>query len=147
MSHARQQIRAAAIVDLTGLTTTGSRCYAGRVYNLETLPALKIFTGKETSQFHARDGTGRIYLRMLDLVIEGHAQAAGDALDDSLDAIAAEVETALEAGSLMALVEDLALSQTEVEMTAGAEKPTGIVRLTYVVAYRTREAAPETLVG
>ena len=45
MSHARQKIRDAVVTLLTGLTTTGSRVYDTRLYNLEpseNLPGLVI---------------------------------------------------------------------------------------------------------
>ena len=46
MSHARQKIRDAVVTLVTGLTTTGSRVFDTRLYNLEPsedLPGLVIY--------------------------------------------------------------------------------------------------------
>ena len=69
--HVRQQIRDAAAVALTGLTTTGARVYASRVYPMQdaNLPGLRIFTPSETSQ-SIEMGTSRLRERTLTLVIE-----------------------------------------------------------------------------
>ena len=52
MSHVRQQIREQVVTLCTGLTTTGSRVYDTRLYNLDpadNLPGLVIYTQSESS--------------------------------------------------------------------------------------------------
>lgn len=47
MSHARQKIRDAVVTLITGLTTTGTRVYDTKLYNLdpsEDLPGLVVYT-------------------------------------------------------------------------------------------------------
>ena len=49
MSHAHTQIRDAAVLALTGLTSTGSRVYPNRIFTLAdaNLPGLRVFLNDE----------------------------------------------------------------------------------------------------
>ncbi len=49
-NHVRQQIREYFGTNLNNLTTTGTRVHESRVYPLDTLPALVIYTKSETSE-------------------------------------------------------------------------------------------------
>ena len=118
MTHARQQIRERVAGDVTGLTTTGSRVYQSRIYNLEKtdLPCLLVYSKNEDSERDTFRGTNGL-ARNLSIVIEGYQKGATN-LDDSLDTIAEEVEEALGANAtLNGLVKDLSIASTEAEYT------------------------------
>lgn len=144
MSHVRQQIRDAVVTRVTGLTTTGINVFNSRVYSLadEKLPALAVYTKSEDSGIATM---GRKMDRNLDIVIEGYAKGA-DALGNTLDTIAAEVEAAIGTdGNLSGLGKLNGLKGTEVEFRGGeAEKPIGVVRLTYNIFYQTSAGDAET---
>jgi len=96
-SHVRKQIRDRAVTVLTGLDTTGDRVFASRFRELDEsdLPALLIFTGDEDIEVSTIKGGGAArQVRSCSLVVWAVAQDRED-LDDQIDTIIAEVETAL----------------------------------------------------
>ena len=147
MSHVRQQIRDALVITLTGLTTTGANVFASRAYPLQDsdLPALLVTTDSEEitqTTIHYPD----ILLRALTVRVVGVAQATAD-LDDTLDTICAEVETAIQATQSAAtaggiLDAAMALASIEVEVTTESEQPVGRITLTYSGTYSTAANAP-----
>jgi hypothetical protein len=137
MSHVRQQIREQVVTLCTGLTTTGSRVYDTRLYNLDSddLPGLVIYTQNESSTKSTLSPS--TYERELDVLIEGYAQANND-IEDTLDTISKEVEDAIGADPLLnGKAVDSELTSTEIEFTSIGESPIGILRLTYRVLYMT----------
>ena len=147
MSHVRQQIRERIATNVTGLSTTSSRVFQSRVYNLQAteLPGLLVYTTSEQSErdsFISSNGLNRV----VDVVVEGYAKAASN-LDDSLDTISAEVEVALAADPTCdGLSKDLALASTEIEYTGEGDQPIGLVRMTFSVVYRTTATAPTSAI-
>lgn len=138
MAHLRKQIRDAIKTTLTGLTTTGQRVYLQRNYPMQAsaLPGLLIYTNSETAEpvTMTRPQKSR---RELSLTVEGLAKANAT-LEDTLDAIAREVEEALGADpSMGGLAKTSFLTGTEIEFNADGENPVGSVRLTYAVRYMT----------
>jgi hypothetical protein len=141
--HAREQIRDKVVTKVTSLTTTGTRVYPSRKYPLDDylFPGLCVYTLNESIDEEEGKLAG-IQFRSVDIVIEGYdALVAG--LDDKLDDIAAEVETALFGdrfltGSLTALD----LVDTEVDLNVEAAKPVGMIKLTFKAQYLTAEGAP-----
>lgn len=145
MTHARQQIRERVATVVTGLTTTAGRVYQSRIYNLEKtdLPCLLVYSRNEDSERDTHTSTNGL-ARNLSIVIEGYQKGASN-LDDSLDTIAEEVETALGADpTLNALVKDQSIQASEIEYTGEGETPIGLVRMTFEVNYRTTTTAPGT---
>lgn len=143
MAHARQTIRESVATLLTGLSTTGSNVYTNRVYPFDTLPCVAIYTGSESVNETTLDGK---QTRSLSLIVEARAKVAAD-LDDTLDTIAAEVETALAANqTLSGSVKYLDLSDLEVELFDDLDKPAGVLRLAFNVLYRVDETDPTTLI-
>lgn len=138
--HARQQVREAAVTDLTGLVTTGSNVFTARVAPLgeAQMPGLKVMLRDETADW---DATGTL-ARTGRLVIEGWAQG-GDGLEDTLDTIAAEVEAAIYGGTeLLALLMNLGAPTTSIDLPETAEgmaRRTGVVRMMFPLIYRTAE--------
>jgi len=141
--HARTQIRDKVVTLVTSLTTTGTNVFPSRKYPLsdDVFPGLCVYTLSENIDEEEGKLAG-IQFRSVDIVVEGYdALIAG--LDDNLDTIAAEVETAVFAdrfltGSLQALD----LINTEFDLNVEAEKPVGMIKLTFKAQYLTEEGAP-----
>lgn len=144
MPHARRQIREAIATAVTGLTTTAARVHQSRVYPLRAadLPCLLIATNSEEVEpltVHAPP----LLDRRLTVTVRGVAVATAD-LDDTLDGIAAEVETVLGNTTLGGLAKGVLLTSIEVDLDDAIEKPVGIVTLSYRVDYLTAANAPNT---
>ena len=95
MAHLRKQIRDNVVTALTGLSTTGSRVYASRVYPMAAanLPGLCVYA--KTEEFETTAITRpRTQVRPLTLSVEGFAVATSG-LDNTLVAISLGVEEAL----------------------------------------------------
>lgn len=141
--HARQQIREAIATAITGLTTTGANVFQSRVYPLQTsvLPGLIIYTTEEeTEEFN-----GTKTIRNLAVVIEGYAKATND-VDDTLDTIAEEVETAIFADPKIGGRCKLGMIQgTEITLSSEAEKPLGKIEMTFGFTYYVDGASPGTI--
>ena len=138
MSHARQQIREACAALVTGLTTTGSRVFQSRMRPQisANLPCLLVTTNDE----EITPGTiGTIYERSLLLSVRGFAMGSAT-LDDTLDQIATEVETAM-FGYYRAN-----LTAIEIGFDDEMEKPVGSIDLRYRVTYHTAAGDPGTLI-
>lgn len=145
MTHLRKQIRDNVTTTLTGLTTTGSNVYQSRVHPNEAakLPCLNIYTLSESEE-RITMGPNPKYQRELELVVEGYAKATSN-LDNTLDAIALEVEEALATDlSRGGLAHDTMLEDTEVELVGEGEQPIGMVKLTYNIRYVTTAGDVET---
>lgn len=145
MAHVRQQIREYFGTTLTGLTTTGTRVHESRVYPLESLPALVIYTKSETSE-PVVIGSARELLRELEVVVEGYAKATTN-FDDTIDTICKEVEEAIAADpTLNNVAKDAFISSTEIDFNSEGEKPLGFVTMTFTVQYHTHENDVETAI-
>ena len=135
MAHARQTIREAAATLLTGLTTTGSRVFQSRAAPQESLPFLLITTNDE----EIVPGTiGNLIERQMELVVTGYAKQTST-VDDVLDTIAAEVETAMAGFTYRNALKSLAVDFEET-----LEKPVGLIRLAFVCTYLTATGTPGT---
>lgn len=139
MPHQRQLIRQATKTALVNAATAaGSRVYETRIlpFRRTTLPALAVYTLVESVD-EADKGAPRELVRNLQLAIEGSVEA-GENVDDELDSLALQVETAMHADdSLGGTAEDAVLESTEVTVVEDGSKPVGVVRLVYAVTYRT----------
>jgi hypothetical protein len=135
MPHARQTIREAAATRVTGLTTTSTRVFQSRMAPQETLPCLLVTTNDE----EITPGTiANLVERNLELVITGVAKATSN-VDDTLDTIALEVETAMSTFTYRN-----ELTRLEVDFDEALEKPAGRIALTYRVNYLTAAGSPGT---
>jgi hypothetical protein len=148
MAHARKQIRDAAAGVLTGLSLTGSNVYTNHVYNLTSskLPAIIIHTLNDTPQQGntelGTNNTTRWHILEMDIEIRGIATD----IDDSLDAVAADVEAAMANNrTLSGNVIDSELTGSELEVSSDSERPTGQLTLSYSVMYCINDRNPETL--
>ena len=146
MAHLRQQIREYVGGTLvSGLTTTGTKVYQSRLYPMadDNLPGLLVYTTTEESEPDVM-GSTRNMDRAMNLVIEGFAKTATN-LDDKLDTIADEVETAM-AGSptINSLAKNSWLASTEIALMGEGETPVGVITMIYSVIYRTQDSSPDT---
>lgn len=148
VKHVREAIRDAAVTDLTGLTTTGSRVFTSRVRPLDSgeMPGLFVMLRDERSDWDAVQGK---IARTGSLVVEAWAEG-GDGLEDKLDSIAAEVEAALykASGALMAKLMNIDTPTTQIDLPAGddSSRRAGILRILFPVTYRTQATDPTTIV-
>ena len=147
MSHVRQQIREAFGTACSGLSTTGTNVFQTRVYPLETgaLPGLCIYTTSESISDVVGEigGAARLVSRALSVRVEGYARAASN-LDDTLDTISAEVETAVANSSTIdGLITDMELSSTDVSFTRGRPR-NRVITLDFAVVYTTAFNDPQT---
>jgi len=145
-SEIRKQIRDAATTALTGLTTTGSKVYPSRVYEMQAadLPGLRIFTNNQTVE-QVDVAVNPTEENRLELLIEGCAKS-GSGMDDTLDAIVKEVRIALAGAQTLGGAKRVSLKTVEVEMEGEAEAPRGVVRLTFEVLYYSAQNAPDVAI-
>lgn len=143
--HVRKQLREAVATVLTGLTTTATRVFQSRAYPVRAaeLPCLLVYIDNETAEESTIDG-GTDERRMV-VRVEGLAQANAD-LDDTLDLIAKEVETALgTAVSIASTTTLVGYTGAEIEIRDDLEKPTGSIVLSFEASLFT--TGPDTIVG
>ncbi|WP_150526806.1 hypothetical protein [Roseibium sediminis] len=135
MTHIRQRIRDKAVNLLSNLPTTGNRCYSMRTYptDRDKPPCLLVYTLREASDTDSLGDDDRDLQRRIELTVE--AQARGRDFDDTLDAIAAEVETVLfQNRTFDGLAIDSTLTQTALELGDGENnRRSGVLTLTYSV--------------
>ena len=144
--HLHKQIRAALVSKLTGLTTSGARVYANRLYPLDSanLPGLRISLDDEAAEAVTVHGPA-ILERTLTAVVEACASAASG-LDNTLDLMSKEVEIALAAGiTVSGRTLNPLYSGMQFE-DVGGDKPVGVKRLTFSIPFAAAANAPDTLV-
>lgn len=148
--HARQQVRQAAVIDLTGLATSGANVFTGRVAKLSEaeMPGLKIMLWDEAGDLGGQ-ALGTV-LRRGRLVVEGWMQG-GDDIEDKLDDWAAEIEVALYGNTpaLDAVLQNIDAPTTAIDLPEpeeGVGKKFGRIRMLIPVEYRTALADPTTIV-
>lgn len=152
--HQRQVIREAVQAALKGAspnynTSAGARVQETRLgpHKQAELPAVAVYTLDESVDVAASGNSPRELARNLDLAVEGWARASSD-VDDSLDALALEIERAMHADPTFGgTVADSMLGATEIGMKLDGDRPMGCVRLVYSVRYYTfaPDAADVTL--
>jgi hypothetical protein len=139
--HARRAIREAAAADVTGLASTGARVFQSRMRAQDALPCLLVTTNDEEI---VREDLDALEGRDLEIEFVGIAKAAAD-VDDVLDAIAEEVETAIGPNNTLGgRVKRMHLVRLRMEFDDELEQPVGLVRLTYRCTYFTNAGVPGT---
>ena len=144
MSHVRRQLREAAAAAVTGLATTQSRVFQSRVYPLRDadLPCLLVSTDEERIDAGNAAMGGELE-RELTLTVRGVAKANAD-LDDTLDAIAEQIEPVMNGATLGGKAKKCLLTAINVGMDDVLEKPVGSISLEYRITYFTSPAQPGT---
>ncbi len=143
--HLHKQIRSAVVTALTGLATSGTRVYANRLNPLPdaTQPALLVTLDSEQA-----DGLTvhqpQVQERTLTLSVSAVAKATS-ALDDTLDQMSKEVETALAAGITVGS-QNLPAYYTGMSFEdAEGDKPVGVKRMSFTIPYTAMSNAPDAL--
>ena len=148
MAHARQQIREQLETTLTGLNTTGSNVFANRAYDTASahlLPALTIYTLDED----LGEESGNKQMRILNVVIEARAKQSVN-LDNTLDTIGAEVESALFENSdttLNGKCKSFNYESMDIALSGEAEQPIGLMTMRFIAQYRVDKTDVETLIS
>lgn len=142
MAHVRRQIREAVATALTGLATTGARVSQSRMAPRRAgdLPCLLV----ETAEERIEQGAQTRLTRELTVLVRAFAKA-NTALDDTLDQIAAEVETALAAaGTLGGLVPGgVTPAGVTLDFDETLEQPAGVAVMEYRAVYFGVIGSPE----
>ncbi len=144
--HLHKQIRSALVTALTGLTTSGARVDANRLYPMDSahLPGLRIFLDGEEAEILTVHGPA-VYDRRLALSVECCASAVSG-LDDTLDLMSKEVEIALASGITVA-GRNLPITYAGMAFEdLPGDKPAGVKRLTFSLPFAAAANAPDTLV-
>lgn len=145
-NHVRQQLREAVATACTGLVTTGTRVFQNRVRPLAAadLPGLVITTPGDAATV-ASVHNPPLLERVTQVVVAGYAAATAD-VDDTLDQIAKEVETALAAGVVLgSKTVDLVYTGGEIDFDGEADKPRGRIELRFTATLFTAANAPDVL--
>ena len=147
-NHVRQQIRDAALALLKNNTTAGSyvRLADAIATDQQDLPAIVIYTKEEQAGLEeATMGATRSQQRELQLIIE--IQARGTNVQNSLDAIAAQVEPLMSADrTIGGLAKDSWLDDSSSDFDGDGDQFIATLALLYQVDYRTVEGAPTVAV-
>ena len=147
-NHLRRQIRERIVTDVTGLSTTGSNVFEGRVYPVEKskLPCLLVYDSEEEIDAVTLSPAGtRMILAILTVTIEGYAQGGdGATVLDTLVGIQKEVQIAMAGDvSINSLAGDSVPISADISLSGEGSKPSGSNRITYRVRYGYTENAPD----
>lgn len=143
MAHERQNLRAAIVAQIKGpannRTTAGARVYPSRMHPLRSadLPAILIYIESETVSEGSAVTSPRELKRMAEVKVEGWVMTPpGVATDDALDALALQIETAMDIDlNLDGNAFDSQLQSTEIGIKIEGDQSMGAVALTYAVTY------------
>lgn len=140
MSSPRKALRAAVVSRLTGATAAADRVWAGRAAPFEEvdLPAIHVHTrDQENVEDHPASGWNGYTTRRCIVMIDGCVQAYNDAIDDTLDDLAEQIETMLESWEIPGFESsEIRQGSTSSEVDWDGAAATGWVHLSYEVRYR-----------
>ena len=146
-NHLRQQIREAVATLLTGLATTGPRVYQSRIrtFGDTDLPGLNVMTNDELV-IASSIGSPLLLDRQINMVVQAVAKQT-DNLDDLLDTMCKEVESALNlsvnANTLGGIAKHTVLSSIEIDMNGDGDVAVGVAKMNFTVTYKTRADQPD----
>lgn len=148
--HARQAIRQAVIARLVGDAPTYRTVARDRVFSTRReplrhheLPAISVYVDSEVVDEDSADTAPRELKRTATVAIEGWVQYR-EAVDDVLDDLALEIETAMDGDqNLAGTAFDSVLTLTEVGVRLEGERPLACVHLEYAVTYHTQPQLAE----
>lgn len=135
--HPRKLIRDSVVSILSGATVAGTKVYPTRVlpFRLPELPVISVYTVDEVVDAESADTFPRELTRKISLVIEAMS-APGPNVDDTMDALALEIETAMHADSYLGeTCEDSILESTDIESLELGDREVGWIALSYSVTY------------
>jgi hypothetical protein len=150
MSHVRQQIRDAAAVLLTGLTS-GAHVFAARdtfAYPLQDaeLPAVIVDTADERAEVYGFGGSARPLVCECDLRVRVVAKSV-TGYADTVDTICAEVQTALvNAGKISGCNLARYTGTAGPDVDASTDRPVALATMSFVMQYVVAANDPTTVV-
>lgn len=133
---------------LVGQTDAADRVYKSRLVPVRenSLPAISVYTDSETVDDSSMS-TARELTRQVTLSVDAFVKVPAEGhVDDAFDAIALQIETALDADlNFNSTAFNSVLSSTEFGQLQVGDKPMGCVHMEYSVIYHTglRIEAPE----
>ncbi len=142
--HQRQVIRTAIVAILLNVTAAVDRVFPTRVLPFRTrdLPVVTVYTLEDNVDADSRMVSPRELTRSLSVTIEGWV-APGPNVDNAIDDLAEEIETAMHADPYLGgAAADSLLESTVMESIVESDRELGWVALVYDVTYRTD--APES---
>lgn len=138
--HRAENIIAAVVTTVTGLTTTASRVYRGRRYELDvdTSPSLCVYMGPDTPFSAPGDSPMAYQDSELTIYIEGVVKDSTTAVATTLNQIRHEVAVALNADHTqgLAYVHDTIEGDTALDLNGETDKPVGRMRTAWRFLYR-----------
>lgn len=147
MAHVRKLIRDNIVTALTGLTTTGSKVYASRVYPITAanLPGIVVYTESEAVEY-ATITRPRTLMRTISFSVEAYVKGVSN-YDDTIDTVCSEIEQALYTDVTRGgYAKDTIVSSMEVQYMGEGDQPVATATMQVNVEYVTLEGAPETAV-
>ncbi len=149
MSHIRQNVRTAAAAAVTGLATTGDRVFMSRALPLRQgdFPCLAVYARSDTPDYESAAFSGGVAypVRTIELHVQGFVKELDDEdIEDTLDDIAEEVETALFATQPLATSMGMTLGEQIISVDEQGDETLGVIDMVFNVLYRTPEGDPGT---
>lgn len=147
MAHVRKSIRDNVVTALTGLTTTGNNVYQTRIYPVaeDKLPGIAIYTRTEDTEYQTIT-VPRIQERTLSIAVEAYVKALNN-YDDTLDAIAAEVEAALYTDLTRGgFAKDTRVVSFDAQFSGDGDQPVAYATIEIQIDYFTEEDDAETAI-
>lgn len=143
MAHVRRQIRDAVIAELSDLADQGYLVTGRRVSSLEPdeLPAILVSVGIEEESAPVTMGNPPVLERTASLQVAGLAKEDEPYIDDLLETIAEEIETAV-TQTHGGLCKSTILTSTTKEYDALGETAVAGISLTFSTIYHTAANAP-----
>lgn len=143
-NHRREQIVAAVVTALTGLTTTTTHVYRGRSYPLQSteLPALLVYMGADRKQSELSQS---FQDWLLEIKIEARVKSPTAQLDTTLSQISKEVTVALAANyqqGLSFVLNTIEVDAEEPEFSTDADQPSGRQIFNWQCLYRRSRTDP-----
>jgi hypothetical protein len=137
-THERQAIREAIVAQLKGRTSAGVRVFKSRREPLREmeLPAITVYTDEETVD--DVNTAPRELKRQVSVAVIGWVMQSAS-VDDALDALALEIETAMDADMFLGGTSPGAsrLASVAIGEKLDGARPMGAVNLTYTATYFT----------
>lgn len=145
--HRAEQIVAAVLAKVTGLATTGSRAYRGRVEDVPDvqLPALGVFMGQDTPRTDGGSSSFRYIDGDLTVYVEAYSKKtlAAD-IEPQLNQIRKEIAIALQADVTqgLAFVLDTQEGEATPDRSGAGDQPAGMLRMAWTLRYRRLRTDP-----
>lgn len=145
-AHRAEQIAAAVVATVTGLTTTGANVFRGRALPLEAakVSALVVRTISDAPSNEGGSSSFRFLDRELTIAISGHAFGTQADVETTLNLIRKELTIAMQADHTQGLsfVIDTDELDTEYSIQPEGDKIMGIVETQWELLYRSSRQDP-----